>query len=197
MSSTTCLLVHGGLAEAMDARRFWVDPGVVDGLRAAGFTVIAPDRDTTPTSWVAAADDAAAAITDPSVVIAGSNGVSVALRLALDAPRLVERLVLAWPATAGDPSVDALVPPDASHLTSGGTIRGVTDEELATLTMPVGVMASRPENRFHRRHTVDGLLGLLPGAVELRPPTAEPLRAEFVLGDFLRAVMPCVGGRRP
>ena len=38
------LLIHGGLAESMDAERFWVRPGIVNALAQAGFVVAAPDR---------------------------------------------------------------------------------------------------------------------------------------------------------
>ena len=46
--SPPIVLIHGGLGEGMDADRFWFRPGVVGGLRAAGFFVVAPDRETTP-----------------------------------------------------------------------------------------------------------------------------------------------------
>ncbi len=46
--SPPVVLIHGGLGEAMDANRFWIRPGVLEGLRAAGFDVTAPDRDNHP-----------------------------------------------------------------------------------------------------------------------------------------------------
>ncbi len=110
------LLIHGGLGEDMDAERFWIRPGIVAGLRAAGLAVAAPDRDTCPPSWSAAADAMAGELTAPTSVVAGSNGVSVAVRLALRHRRLVDRLVLLWPATCGDPAVDAAAPADVAHL---------------------------------------------------------------------------------
>jgi hypothetical protein len=64
--SAAVLLIHGGLGERMDAERFWIRPGVLAGLVAAGLEASAPDRDTTPSSWAAAASAAA----DPS---AGTN----------------------------------------------------------------------------------------------------------------------------
>lgn len=41
---TPLVLLHGGLWEDMDAARFWVRPGVVAGLAAAGVAVVVPDR---------------------------------------------------------------------------------------------------------------------------------------------------------
>src|SRR5689334_9862693 len=101
------LLVHGGLWEDMDAERFWVRPGVVAGLRDRGFEVIAPDRLRRPSSWAADVGRVAAALPpEPVVVVGGSNGCSVAALLAVARPDAVRALVLAWPATAGDPRVD-------------------------------------------------------------------------------------------
>ena len=47
------VLVHGGLWEDMDAERFWVRPGVMRGLAAAGVEVSAPNRLPRPDSWAA------------------------------------------------------------------------------------------------------------------------------------------------
>ncbi|MFG1646682.1 hypothetical protein ACGFMK_40945 [Amycolatopsis sp. NPDC049252] len=52
-------------------------------------------------------------------------------------------------------------------LLDGQTLRGVNDKELATLTMPVSVLPSAPENPFHQRRTVDSIRRLLPGSEEL------------------------------
>ena len=71
----------------------------------------------------------ASCVDEPTAVVAGSNGVSVGLRLALDHPDLVSKLVLLWPATAGNSMVDATVPPAAKHLLPGDTVRGTTDIE--------------------------------------------------------------------
>lgn len=112
----------------------------------------------------------------------------VRLRLALAYPQLVERLVLAWPATGGDPVVDertraGLIAQGASDdvvdgLLSAETLRGVRDDELALLTIPVAVVPSVPENPFHQRKTVDALLELIPGSVEL-PGCPEPPSPHF------------------
>jgi pimeloyl-ACP methyl ester carboxylesterase len=121
-------------------------------------------------------------------ILAGSNGCSVAVRLTLAFPDRIERLLLAWPATANDPTVDAqsragLTELDASPevvdaLLTGQTLRGVTDDELATLRIPVGMLPSVPENPFHQRHTVDALRRLLPRADEL-PGCPEPPHPGF------------------
>ncbi len=110
---TMILLVHGGLwDDGMDADRFWHKPGVVSGLERRGFDVLAPDRMPRPPHWTAEADHLLATLRDrpTAAVVAGSNGCSAAVRLALARPDLVPRLLLAWPATAGDPEVDAADP---------------------------------------------------------------------------------------
>lgn len=183
MAGNILLLIHGGLAEDMDAERFWVRPGVVDALRAADLTVVAPDRDTTPPSWRLAASANAAIVAalshDPVTVVAGSNGVSVALRLALDHPKLVDRLVLAWPATAGDDRVDARVPAAGRHLLAGDTMRGVGDDELRSLTASTTIVPSLDEDPFHQRSTVDHLAELLPDATVAEPGVPEAPRPDF------------------
>ena len=173
------LLIHGGLAEDMDAERFWMLPGVLAGLRACGFVVAAPDRDTAPASWSAAADAMAAELHGPTSVVAGSNGVSIGVRLALQHRPLVDRLVLLWPATCGDPTVDAAMPPEVSHLLTGQTLRGMTDEELARLDVPTAVMASDPANPLHAVGTVDRLVALIPRATRIDVGFPEAPRPEF------------------
>ncbi|MFE3170190.1 alpha/beta fold hydrolase [Amycolatopsis sp. NPDC059090] len=173
------LLVHGGLGDDMDADRFWTRPGVADGLRRKGRTVLAPDRLRHPPDWPAEAAHLAAFLPDrPAVVVAGSNGCSAAVRLALAFPQRIDRLLLAWPATAGDAEVDARLAGVPRALLRGETLRGVTDDELATLAMPVGVLPSVPDNPFHQRRTVDALLRLVPRCAEL-PGCPEPPRPGF------------------
>ena len=104
------LLIHGGLAESMDAERFWVMPGILDALTGLGFVVDAPDRDTTPSSWIAAADELARSLRWSSTVVGASNGVSVAVRLALQHPSLV-RPSPCFPPSRRTPGIDA--PPNA------------------------------------------------------------------------------------
>jgi pimeloyl-ACP methyl ester carboxylesterase len=195
------LLVHGGLwEEGMNAGRFWRQPGIVAGLQGRGFDVLAPDRLPQAPDWTTEASYLARAIPDaPLTVLAGSNGCSAAARLAVDFPGVVTRLLLAWPATAGDPNIDSAErahlaglgasPEVIDALLAGETLRGLTDPELAALTMPVGVLRSQPANPFHQRHTADALLRLLPQASEL-PGYPEPPRPDFPahLEFFLDAV---------
>jgi pimeloyl-ACP methyl ester carboxylesterase len=197
---TTLVLVHGGLWEDVNAERFWVRPGVVDGLRAAGFVVSAPDRAERATSWEAEAEHLAGRLpAGPLTIVAGSNGCSAAVALALSRPVLVEQLLLAWPATAGDPNIDGPTadamtvlgadPATIAALLGGETLRGFTDDQLGALSVPVGVLASTG-NASHQRDTVDALLKVVPGAVEVLPATPEPPRPEFAqhVGAFLAAV---------
>jgi hypothetical protein len=94
---------------------------------------------------------------------AGSNGCSVAARLALDFPGTVIRLLLAWPATVGDPAIDSR---ERTRLTGLGASPHVVGALLAGQT-----------------------LRLLPQADEL-PGCPEPPRPEFPphLDAFLAAV---------
>jgi pimeloyl-ACP methyl ester carboxylesterase len=183
------LLIHGGLWEDMDAERFWVRPGIVAGLRTAGHEILAPDRLRHPPDWQSEVAPLAALLpAEPVTVVAGSNGCSVAARLALAAAGRVARLVLAWPATAHDAVIDAATSADMRHLgaseatidtlLAGGALRGVADEELAALDLPVGVLPAAPSNPFHQRVTVERLMTLMPGAVEL-PGCPESPRPEF------------------
>jgi pimeloyl-ACP methyl ester carboxylesterase len=191
----TLLLIHGGLWEDMDADGFWRRPGIVAGFERLGFTVVAPDRLRRPTSWTADAEHVRAvaflgeALEDgPVTVVAGSFGCSVAARLALDSPGLAARLVLAWPASAGDQftairmraALARLGAPARvlDALISTGTLPGVTDAELGTISIPVGVIPAAPPGPPHPRAAVDALLRLLPSAVEL-PGFPEAPRPEF------------------
>lgn len=186
---TTLLLIHGGLWDDMDAERFWHRPGIVAGLQRHRITVLSPDRPHRAPSWASEAEHLTAALPNhPVTVIAGSNGCSAAIRLAIARPERVERLLLAWPATAGDPQLDARArhglaelgaPPQViENLLAGQTLRGATDDELVTITTPVGVLPSIPENPYHQRRTVDALLRTVPQAVEL-PGCPEPPHPEF------------------
>jgi pimeloyl-ACP methyl ester carboxylesterase len=184
----------------MNAERFWVRPGIVEGLRTAGFAIAAPDRAERATSWEAEAEHLAGLLpAGPLTIVAGSNGCSAAVALALSRPVLVEQLILAWPATAGDPEIDGPAadamaglgadPATIEALLGGETLRGFTDDQLSALTVPVGVLPSTGSTT-HRRDTVDALLKIVPGAVELSPATPEPPRPEFPphLGGFISAV---------
>jgi pimeloyl-ACP methyl ester carboxylesterase len=182
-------LVHGGLWDAMDATRFWRTPGIVAGLESAGLTVIAPDRPRVPGSWSEEVDELGALLPGRPVTLVGaSNGCSVAAGLALAYPEAVGQLLLAWPATGGDASVDERTragllgrgaPEEvADGLLRGGTLRGVADQDLAGLRIPVAVLPSMPENPPHQRKTVDALLALIPGSREL-PGCPEPPTPNF------------------
>lgn len=197
---TTLLLVHGGLWDDMNAERFWHEPGIVAGLEERGFTVLAPDRLPRARSWLAEVEHLVPLLPPgPVCVVAGSNGCSVAVRLALTCPDRVDRLVLAWPATVGEPVVDVRArreltelgasPRIAKDLLSGEVLRGVTEGELTGMKLPVGVLPSTPENPVHRRRTSVALCSLLPHPSEL-PGTPEPVRRDFrpYLGSFLTSV---------
>lgn len=201
----TVLLIHGGIWEdEMNAHRFWAAPGISAGLEREGFAVLAPNRLRHPPSWDAEVEHLAPALPSrPVSVVGGSNGCSLAVRLALAFPNRITNLLLAWPATAGDPVVDArtrisLTGLGASDRTvrallGGQTLRGVADADLATLKIPISVLPSVPGNPFHQRHTVDALRRLLPDSEEL-PGCPEPPRPDFGphLGQFLASVTKAV-----
>lgn len=203
MSNRTVLLIHGGLYEPMDARRFWVEPGVVEGLETRGLRVLAPDRLVGPTSWqeeaAFLANVLAKSVVEPVTAIAGSNGCSAALLLALDSPVLVKDLVLCWPvtSTAHDPRsslwqqiCESSGEAAASSLLGGETIRGVSDDELRSIVIPVAVMAADPENPIHRHKTVHELLHLLANCRTL-PSFPETPRREFPsqVEDYVAAIL--------
>ncbi len=109
------LLIHGGLFAPMDGEKFWVRPGIVADLVESGFRVLVPDRRfsggrtsapfMTHTWDVEMGDMAAvmqAAGVDQAQVIAGSIGCTVAARLWLANPELVESLLFCWPPHPGD-----------------------------------------------------------------------------------------------
>ncbi|HEY7598225.1 MAG TPA: alpha/beta hydrolase [Actinophytocola sp.] len=193
----TLLLVAGGFwQDEIDAESFWGRTGVLDGLRAHG-EVLAPERPRRARSWAAEGDFLANLVTEPVTVVAGSNGCSAAARFAVARPQLVERLVLAWPATAHDPEVDGFTrdalrelgadDDTVEALLGGGTLRGVGDDELRGLGMPVAVVPSEPENRMHQRYTVDAIKELT-GATEL-PGCPEPPMPAFQPDGFVHSVV--------
>ena len=164
------ILIHGGLYESIGPNEFWSDPGIVTGLSRAGLDVIAPARLMAPVSWFEEVEHLRAALpTTPSrwSVVAGSNGCSLAVRLAVDYEGMVDRLVLCWPATAGDPEIDRMEHAPVEMLI-GETLRGVSDAELAGISVPVTIIPSQPPNRYHQARTVDRLLSTIPGATATR-----------------------------
>jgi pimeloyl-ACP methyl ester carboxylesterase len=191
------LLVHGGLWGDEDAEFFWHRPGITAGLAERGVEVVAPDRLRRAESWDAEADWLAPHLTGPAVVVAGSYGCSAAARLAVRTPELVRKLVLAWPGTANDPEVDAFTRDALTELGASGqvidalltgqTLRGVTDTELRALAMPVAVLASVPEDRTHRRRTVDAVKDRT-GAIELDGCPLPP-QPGFQPGGFVDSIV--------
>jgi pimeloyl-ACP methyl ester carboxylesterase len=197
----TLLLIHGGLWEDIGADWFWRRPGILAGFERLGFTVVAPDRLRRPASWAADAERVLAAVPggEPVTVVGGSFGCSVAVRLALDSPGRVSRMVLAWPASLGDQfaairmraSLARLGAPARvlNALLGSETLPSATDADLGTIAAPVGVVPAVPPDPFHPRGTVDALLRLLPSATEL-PACPEAPRPEFPphLESFLASV---------
>ena len=187
--SASVLLVHGGLWEAMDAEAFWRTTGIVKELTSYGLDVLAPDRPRRASGWdveLAALGELLANRDEPVTIVGASNGCTVAVLLALTFPDVVDRLVLAWPATGDDGGVNArtragLIERDcplevADGLLAGGTLRGVLDAALPVLArIPVAIVPSVPENPAHQRKTVDALLRSIRGSRELagcpEPPT--------------------------
>jgi pimeloyl-ACP methyl ester carboxylesterase len=203
----TALLVHGGLWEAMDAATFWGTTGILQGLTSYGVEVFAPDRPQRASGWdieVEALVEQLAKRAGPVRIVGASNGCTVAVLLALKFPELVDRLLLAWPATGNDTAANeraraGLVsrgcPPEAAEdLLAGGILRGVTDVELAVLTrIRVAVLPSVPENPSHQRKTVDALLQSIRGSRELagcpEPPTPAFRNSPQYLDQLVRTIV--------
>ena len=187
------ILIHGGLYEPIGPDEFWHGPGVVAGLENAGLEVIAPTRVSAPISWIEEVEHLRATLPTPLSqwsLVAGSNGCSVAVRMAVDCKTVVDRLVLCWPATAGDPDVDQMELAPAGML-RGETLRGVSDAELANISVPVTIIPSDPSNRYHQATTVDRLLSLIPGATATRGFPESP-RPEFSphCDEFVATLIP-------
>lgn len=197
--SLPVVLVAGGLYDEppVTSKGFWVDTGVAPMLTRRRVEVIVHDRPSEPTSWVEEADALAATIAasghDRVALVAGSNGCSAALRLMLDRPELVARTLLCWPATAGNVVIDGLaqiiisdIHDDATalRLLAGGPLRGVSAEELGSLTGEVVVYPSMPESQAHQRSTVTELLSLIPGVMLVggSPEPFDDAFADFVEG---------------
>jgi pimeloyl-ACP methyl ester carboxylesterase len=197
----TLLLIHGGLWEDIGADWFWRRPGIVAGFERLGFTVIAPDRLRRPGSWALDARHVIDAVPggEPVTVVGGSFGCSVAVRLALDSPGRVSRIVMAWPASLSDQfaairmraSLARLGAPARvlNALLGGETLPSASDTELSAVAVPVGVIPAVPPDPFHPRGTVDSLLRLLLSVTEL-PGCPEAPRPEFPshLDSFLASV---------
>ena len=196
----TLLLIHGGLWEDIGADWFWRRPGILAGFERLGFTVVAPDRLRRPAGWAADAGHVLAAVPDgPVTVMGGSFGCSVAVRLALDSPDRVSRIVMAWPASLSDQfaairmraSLARLGAPARvlNALLGSEALPSAANAELGTVAVQVGLIPAVPPDPFHLRGTVDSLLRLLPSATEL-PGCPEAPRPEFApyLESFLASV---------
>lgn len=147
LAGAVILLLHGGLwEEGMDATRFWLKPGITAGLERAGWAVLAPNRLQRPSSWEAEIEHLSRALPSrPIPVVAGSNGCSVAVRLALAGPDRIEKLLLAWPATANDPVVDTRTRRDLAD-------QGASDQIISTLLEgQTHCAASQTRNSRHSR----------------------------------------------
>ncbi len=196
------VLVHGGLYEDVTPMNYWIDTGVTGALAQTTTRFIAPKRPTHPRSWKEERDVLLAAIDkagfDQVALVGASHGCSVAARFAADFPDRVGRLMLAWPATAGDQVLDDLariVIEDqmnaavANDLLAGETIRGVTDAELAGLPMPLVVFPSIPASHAYQRDTATKLVELHTDSF-LAGGSPDPLDKQFGehVDEFLRVV---------
>jgi len=174
------VLVPGGLYDdpPVTATDFWVTSGVASALSRLGVEFTLHERPKAPRSWAEEADALAGTIRgagyEKAGIVAGSNGCSAALRLAIDHPELTVRTMLCWPATAADPVIDELAriiitdahdADVASALLDGAPIRGVTIEGLAALSHECVVYPSLPENKIHQRATVFELLDAIPDSI--------------------------------
>lgn len=190
------VLVHGGLYDGSTAEEWWGASGIVDALAARDLRVVVHRRPVAPSHWgdesAALAETVATAGPLP-VVVAAADGCSAALRLAVDRPGLIARIVAAWPTIAGDAVRDELLRACAveqgradvvDDLTAGGTLRGLGDDELRSLTRPLVVWPTFPENQFHPASTITRLADLLPQPIVIggSPLPTTPDFAAFVDG---------------
>ncbi|MDP8908171.1 MAG: alpha/beta hydrolase, partial [Chloroflexota bacterium] len=133
-SGDTVLLIHGGLMDPMSGERFWITPGVVDDLVGAGYRTLVPDRryhagrttaEFSVATWDVEADDMAAVLNAAGVerarVVAGSNGCSVAIRLARRHSDLVTTLALCWPARLDNEALQRQFDRSAGVIEASGT----------------------------------------------------------------------------
>ncbi len=203
------ILVHGGLYDETTPDEYWVSSGIGPALDQRIISYRMPRRPHRPADWFQESAALAAAIEaegwERVAIVAASDGCSAAVRLAIDHPTLVARLVLAWPVTTGDEVVDSLTSTMIEELGStdaakallrgaspahGTTLRGVTDDELTSLSIPVVVWPTVPENQFHQGRTTTALLGRLARPI-LLAGGPEPSHSAFAafLDAFVAMVM--------
>jgi pimeloyl-ACP methyl ester carboxylesterase len=119
--------------DPMDGERFWIAPGVAGDLAAAGYRVLVPDRrfhagrtsaDFALHDWSVEVDDLLAVLEAAGVgrahVVAGSNGCTAAVRLALRRSRRVRSLVLCWPTAVENQWYDAQFERAAAFVADAG-----------------------------------------------------------------------------
>jgi pimeloyl-ACP methyl ester carboxylesterase len=118
----------------MAGSRLWTEPEITCEVVTAGYRVILPDRrwsggatqaPVVPHTWSLEAEDLAAVLrhlgAGPALVVAGSNGCSAAVRLAVDRSDLVAGLVLAWPVAPRDAPLQEAFERSAAFVASAGT----------------------------------------------------------------------------
>jgi hypothetical protein len=109
--------------------------------------------------------------------------------------------LLGWPASLRDGSLACdwsrhlaelgATPTVIAALIGRATLPGATDQEVASLRMPVAVLPSVPADAFHPRAAVDSLLRLLPSVAEL-PGCPAPPQPDFA--PHLAALLDAVTG---
>ena len=197
--SLPVVLVPGGLYDEppVTAQWFWVETGVAPMLVRRKVDVLVHERPSEPVSWDEEADALITTIEasghDRVALVAGSHGCSAAMRLMLNRPDLVARTMLCWPATAGNPVIDGLAhtiisdvhdEASAQKLLEGHPLRGISADELASITGEVVVYPSMPESQAHQRSTVTELLTTIPGVMMVggSPEPFDDAFADFVEG---------------
>jgi pimeloyl-ACP methyl ester carboxylesterase len=195
----TALLVHGGLFDPMDGARFWIAPGVADDLAAAGYRVLTPDRrygvgrttsDFRAHNWDIEAADLAAVLVatggTPAHVVAGSNGCSAAIRLALTRPDLVRSLTLCWPTALDNAALLAQFERSAAFIEESGPDGYLAELRAHGLPRPG---EARPGFPYGAALLRDARLAA--SFVAQSPAAAETLRASaaaLLPGELLRGV---------
>jgi hypothetical protein len=126
------------------------------------------------------------------------------VRLAVDRPELVSRLVLCWPATAGDEWVDERAgvrirrhrpDHDVDLLLGGGTLRGVADAEIDSLRAFTLIVPTDPPDRVHQARTVAALAARIPhSAITAAFPHTLHVNFPPVCTDFVALLQSAAAG---